>query len=60
MCRTRDEAFEAGFTAPCEHGVPLPRDCPRCRLTDAEISRLAVLHRPYLRAVTDTRTGSAA
>ncbi|MGW1324826.1 hypothetical protein ACWD64_20065 [Streptomyces antibioticus] len=40
-----DQAFQAGFDAPCEHLVPSPVDCPHCRLTDAEISRLAVLLR---------------
>lgn len=43
ICRTPQEAFEAGFNAPCEHGVPRPPNCPRCRLTEAEIGRLAVL-----------------
>lgn len=45
ICRTPQEAFEAGFNAPCEHLVPDPNDCPRCRLTEAEIRRLAVLLR---------------
>lgn len=48
ICRTAEEAFQAGFEAPCEHLVPDPNDCPRCRLTDDEVARLAVLHRPYL------------
>lgn len=48
MCRTFEEAFQAGWDAPCEHGVPNPVDCPRCRLTPEEIAVLVVLHRPYL------------
>lgn len=44
VCMTVDEAFEAGFNEPCEHGTP-PADCPSCRLTDAEIGRLVVLLR---------------
>jgi hypothetical protein len=48
ICLTTDESFQAGWEAPCEHGVPDPNRCPRCRLTDEEIRRLAVLHRPYL------------
>jgi hypothetical protein len=42
-CLTPDEAFEAGFNEPCQHGIPDPEDCQRCRLTDAEICRLVVL-----------------
>lgn len=49
ICRTREEAFQAGWHAPCEHGVSNPVDCPTCRLTPEEIARLALLHRPYLR-----------
>ncbi|MFJ9377754.1 hypothetical protein [Streptomyces sp. NPDC101455] len=45
ICLSADEAFEAGFKAPCEHLVPDPNDCPRCRLTEAEIRRLVVLLR---------------
>ncbi|GAQ61930.1 hypothetical protein [Streptomyces scabiei] len=44
---TVEEAFEAGFSEPCDHGTP-PSDCPRCRLTDAEIGRLVVLLRGAL------------
>jgi hypothetical protein len=44
---TIDEAFEAGFNEPCEHGTP-PEDCPSCRLTAAEIGRLVVLLRGAL------------
>lgn len=43
VCLTSDEAFEAGFNEPCQHGRPDPDDCSRCRLTDAEIGRLVVL-----------------
>ncbi|NEB00590.1 hypothetical protein [Streptomyces sp. SID13726] len=42
---TADAAFLAGFEEPCEHLVPDPNDCPKCRLTEAEIRRLAVLLR---------------
>lgn len=43
VCLTPDEAFEAGFAEPCEHNVPDPEDCSRCRLTSAEVHRLVVL-----------------
>lgn len=43
VCLTPEEAFEAGFNEPCQHGRPDPNDCPRCRLTAAEIGRLVVL-----------------
>ncbi|MEU3253172.1 hypothetical protein [Streptomyces sp. NPDC006997] len=43
VCLTPDEAFEAGFNEPCQHGLSDPEDCPRCRLSDAEIGRLVVL-----------------
>jgi hypothetical protein len=46
MIRTRAEAFEAGLAADCEHETD-PLLCPACRLTDAEISQMATLHRPY-------------
>jgi hypothetical protein len=43
ICRTPEEAFQAGLEQPCEHGVhPMPR-CPKCRLTEAEIADIAVL-----------------
>ncbi|MFI1030775.1 hypothetical protein [Streptomyces sp. NPDC020951] len=45
ICLSPEEAFEAGFEEPCEHLVPNPADCPDCRLTAAEISRLSVLLR---------------
>lgn len=45
ICLSADEAFDAGFEAPCEHRVPDPNDCPECRLTGDEIRRLAVLLR---------------
>lgn len=45
ICLSAEEAFAAGFEEPCEHRVPSPADCPDCRLTAAEISRLSVLLR---------------
>ncbi|MEV6544431.1 hypothetical protein [Streptomyces sp. NPDC051665] len=45
VCLSVDQAFEAGFEEPCQHLVPDPNDCPDCRLTEAEIRRLAVLLR---------------
>lgn len=45
ICLSPQAAFEAGFEAACEHRVPDPTTCPQCRLTDAEIRRLAVLLR---------------
>lgn len=51
---TPEEAFEAGFAEPCEHQVPDPSDCPKCRLTEAEIRRLAVLLRSDPPAVART------
>ena len=48
ICRTPDQAFQAGYDEPCVHQVPNPSDCPDCRLTDDEIARLAVLNRPYV------------
>lgn len=49
ICRTPEEAFQAGWDAPCEHGVPNPNDCPRCELTPEEIAWIADLMRPFLR-----------
>lgn len=49
MCRTAAEAFAAGWQEPCEHQAD-PARCPQCRLTAAEMARLAVLHRPHLAA----------
>lgn len=46
--RTADEAWAAGWDAPCAHGFPDLRDCGDCRLTPAEIGSLAVLLRPAL------------
>ncbi|WAZ20246.1 hypothetical protein STRCI_001347 [Streptomyces cinnabarinus] len=43
ICRTAEEAFDAGWKEPCDHGVADPGECPRCGLTDAEIARLAAL-----------------
>ncbi|MFF7521216.1 hypothetical protein [Streptomyces pseudovenezuelae] len=45
ICLTPEQAFEVGFDEPCEHLVPDPNDCSKCRLTEAEIRRLAVLLR---------------
>ncbi|MEW2636450.1 hypothetical protein AB0903_33640 [Streptomyces sp. NPDC048389] len=58
ICRTPREAFEAGFTAPCEHGVR-PPDCARCRLTEAEIGRLAVLLKTSVPPATEARETAA-
>ncbi|MFD7978848.1 hypothetical protein [Streptomyces sp. NPDC059071] len=46
ICRTADEAFEAGLAEPCEHDQP-PALCPDCQLSGAEIARLLVLHREH-------------
>lgn len=48
ICRTADDAWQAGYDAPCEHGVADPTACSSCALTPAEIARLVILHRPYL------------
>lgn len=45
ICRTADEAYQAGYEAPCDHGID-PVQCPKCCLTEEEIGRLAVLLRP--------------
>lgn len=50
VCRTPDEIFAAGMNAACEHGISPMRRCEHCRLSPAEIGRLAVLHRPYVQA----------
>ncbi|MET9122933.1 hypothetical protein [Streptomyces sp. NPDC004528] len=42
ICRTAEQAFEAGWTEQCEHNLA-PDKCPTCGLTDAEIARLVVL-----------------
>lgn len=42
ICRTADEAFQAGWDEPCDHGID-PAECSTCGLTDAEITRLVVL-----------------
>ncbi|MPY55007.1 hypothetical protein [Streptomyces acidicola] len=39
------EAFRAEDAAPCEHRVPDPGDCPRCRLADEDVAHLVVLLR---------------
>lgn len=50
ICRTPEEAFQAGWERPCEHGVPDVNDCPDCRLTDDEITQIVALLRPHLSA----------
>lgn len=46
ICRSADEAFQAGLTEPCEHDKP-PTQCADCQLTEAEMTRLLVLHRDH-------------
>jgi len=58
ICRTTDEAWQAGWDAPCEHGLG-PGDCPDCALTPGEIARLVMLHRPYLQPSGPTATTAA-
>lgn len=59
MCRTPEEAFQAGWEEPCEHGSKDPGDCPECRLTPEEIARIALLMRPYVNpAETDSSTAA--
>ncbi|MFJ4365133.1 hypothetical protein ACIP4S_13375 [Streptomyces chartreusis] len=43
ICRTAEEAFRLGWEEPCDHGFADPGECRTCRLSDAEIARLAVL-----------------
>lgn len=57
ICRTAEDAWQAGWNAPCEHGRPLD-GCDQCALTADEITRLAALHRPHL-AAPETRTRAA-
>lgn len=59
ICRTPQEAFEAGLTESCEHGARAAVDCRRCRLTDAEIGRLAVLLQGCLRPSADANAPAA-
>ncbi|HEY6116294.1 MAG TPA: hypothetical protein VI172_10075 [Candidatus Dormibacteraeota bacterium] len=42
ICRTAEEAFQAGWEEACEHGTD-PAECRVCGLTDMEIARLVVL-----------------
>lgn len=42
ICRTAEEAFQAGWDETCDHNAD-PGDCRICGLTDSEISRLVVL-----------------
>lgn len=44
ICRTPEEAFQAGWDDSCDHGAD-PGDCSVCGLTDAEIARLVPLLR---------------
>ncbi|MFE2556638.1 hypothetical protein ACFXGT_11470 [Streptomyces sp. NPDC059352] len=46
ICRTPEGAFQAGLSELCEHDVS-PAACPKCQLTDLEISRLVVLYREH-------------
>ena len=59
MCQTPEEAFQAGWEAPCEHDIADPNDCPQCRLTPEEIARIALLMRPYVNPA-ETRSPNAA
>lgn len=43
ICRTAEEAFRAGWDAPCEHGESDPDECRHCELTDTEVAKLLVL-----------------
>ncbi|GHA00933.1 hypothetical protein ACFOOM_12530 [Streptomyces echinoruber] len=45
ICRTVDEAFQAGWNESCDHGTD-PGECPQCSLTDGEIARLVILLSP--------------
>ncbi|WP_435969342.1 hypothetical protein [Streptomyces sp. Qhu_M48] len=47
ICRTPEEAFEAGLHEACEHGVH-PAACQTCQLSEPEITRLVVLYRDHL------------
>ncbi|MER6532982.1 hypothetical protein ABT215_04005 [Streptomyces sp900105755] len=60
ICLTTDQAFAAGFDEPCEHQVPNPAECPKCRLTEAEILRLAVLVRGATSATSPAPRAAAA
>ncbi|MHC3474627.1 hypothetical protein ACYF6T_38860 [Streptomyces sp. 7R007] len=42
ICRTADEAFDAGWNASCDHGAD-PASCLACGLTDSEIARVVTL-----------------
>jgi hypothetical protein len=43
LCHSINEAWQAGYDAPCAHGVPDPAECESCRLKPEEIARLVVL-----------------
>ncbi|MFI5973604.1 hypothetical protein [Streptomyces sp. NPDC051452] len=42
ICRTAEEAFQAGWDEKCDHDTD-PGVCPECGLTDTEIARLVIL-----------------
>lgn len=42
ICRTAEEAFQAGWDETCEHNAD-PGKCRVCGLTDTEVTRLVVL-----------------
>lgn len=60
ICRTPEEALQAGLDAPCEHGIPNPVDCPKCRLTPEEIAFLVGLLGPSFRSAPPAADQSAA
>lgn len=53
LIRTPADAFAAGLVANCEHGLGYAR-CPACRLTEDEIARMAIIHRPYVQPRRET------
>jgi hypothetical protein len=54
ICRTADEAFQAGWEAKCEHGAD-PGECSPCALTDTEIAQLMILLRHLFAPQQDAR-----
>lgn len=60
ICRTPEEILAAGMHAACGHGISPMRDCVDCRLSPAEIGRLAVLHRPHVQAAAEAAAIAAA
>lgn len=59
LCLTPEQAFAVGFEEPCEHLVPDPNDCPKCRLSVSEIRRLVVLLHSGLATEAGARTTAA-